>query len=645
MITSFLYKMDNEYYVFLLDNRKVNIQRNPDDLRFLQKMPSDIRKKLCFNEPYSIKSKVQYENLQLFLNYLDDNNNINDLSDMISNNFFDYFLLNSEFGIEKNYDENGKNSIIENINTASSYGKLVCEEYISKNLDYYLGFNEDQLRQISITSLYNIFFNNKRQLNDRNQEKAYQLIKSIVNNGNENKSFCILFNSLDGSKISSESLRESFDKRNERFNCMPNLANSFFDVIDKKISDIKSHNDESFVEQRNHFTDIINDLNQSITNAINNLGSNMNEFRREINNDIRHISQRVSDIETNIRNDISDIRQNIARIPTKFNNQNPLQVMSNDIARLFSKIDTFTRPINDIENIKIDLEKIPKKFDGHNPLRVISNNVTTLISEISNINTSINNFKNQNDQIQSDVDTLSDTIDFTKNDIISNVKEEMQRNIMFSHYLLQNEKKQIEFLYGKNSYTYLGLLSYFNFMYGNPFEYSDWEISGNSEIGYEDALKHLCEEDNSKSWRSKNEKDSYFQIYTGSKYSFKFDSIQYWHESTENQIKNFTLEKSNDGVNWIKEELKKNTEDRNSYGKFDSDDSYDSNDSATSNGFYKWFRFKNESLNSSNNYRICLERVELYGILKTSSQTIEKQSIRPAPSKRSRRKDQISLIE
>ena len=602
--------MDSEYYVFLLDNKKVKIQRNPDDLRFLLKMPSDIRKKLHFNEPYSIKSKVQYENLQLFLNYLDDNN-INHLSDMISNNFFDYFLLNSEFGIEINYDEIGKNSIIENINTTSSYGRLVCEDYISKNLDYYFDFNEVQLRQIPITSLYNIFFNNKRQLNDRNQEKAYQFIKNIIENGNENRSFCILFNSLDGSKISSESLRESFEKRNERFNCMPNLANSFFDEIDKKISDIKSHNNESFVEQRNYFINIINGLNESITDAINNLGSNMNEFQRKINEDIYHISQEVSYIKTNIGNDISDIKRKIEKIPTKFNDKNPLQVMSNDIAKIKSKINTFTNPINDIENIKINLEKIPTKLNDENPFQTISNDIIRIISKIDTFTNPINDIEN----IQSDVDSLSDTINLAKNDIINdiinNVKKEMQRNIMFSHYLLQNEKNQINFMYGNPKYIYIGLFSFFSFLCGNPFEYSDWEISGNSEVGYEDSLKHLCEEDNSKSWRSKDEKDSYFQIYIGSEYSFKFDTISYWHESTENIIDHFIIEKSNDGVNWIKEELNKITKERSTY--------YGKSNSNDSDGFYKWLRFKNAYLNSSNNHRICLKRIELYGTLKKGS--------------------------
>lgn len=34
---------------------------------------------------------------------------------------------------------------------------------------------------------------------------------------------------------------------------------------------------------------------------------------------------------------------------------------------------------------------------------------------------------------------------------------------------------------GNPCYTYLGLFSFFNFLFGNPFKYSDWIISGNSE--------------------------------------------------------------------------------------------------------------------------------------------------------------------
>ena len=230
--------MDNEHYVFILNNQEVLIQKNPYDLSFIKKMPVQINKSLIFNQPYLIQSKIQIKNLEMFLNYL---NNANvDLSEMRSNDFFEYYLLKTEFNVDdinedQNYTEILNESIINNINSTSSFGRIVCEDHISANLDYYINSYGDLLRKIPITSLYNIFVNPKRRL--VYHDDAYQfIINSLIDGNNNNKkSFCILLSTLDGTKMSADLLKDSFEKQNERFNYAPKIAPSFFDTIDKKI--------------------------------------------------------------------------------------------------------------------------------------------------------------------------------------------------------------------------------------------------------------------------------------------------------------------------------------------------------------------------------------------------------------------------
>lgn len=93
--------------------------------------------------------------------------------------------------------------------------------------------------KIKIQSLSLIFFNKNRILNDH--ERAYKFIID-----SSEKDFFVLLRSLDGSKLTIESLLESISKRNDHFGFYPEISTSVLDYIRSTIPNKFFFNDITF---------------------------------------------------------------------------------------------------------------------------------------------------------------------------------------------------------------------------------------------------------------------------------------------------------------------------------------------------------------------------------------------------------------
>ena len=119
-----------------------------------------------------------------------------------------------------------KLSILLNSINDENNDKSTIENFISQNLDYDLDKNFKYMYKI----LYNIFNNKNRVLN--NHDKAYQFLTSEKS---DEKLF-LLIETLDGTKMSESTLRESISKQKEHQNYIPKNSISNFEMIYQKVA-------------------------------------------------------------------------------------------------------------------------------------------------------------------------------------------------------------------------------------------------------------------------------------------------------------------------------------------------------------------------------------------------------------------------
>lgn len=204
-------------YQFILDNKVVFTI--PRDIKLLNKFPEDISNQLLNQEKYVVSHKVTEKNFISFLEFVikGDQPKVN------SKSIIDYIELCEVFKQRIDYieSENGQNIYKEAVmnclisNQNNNYNKGLHEEFISKHLDEFLDKHWNGMKQIKITSLYNIFFSNHRKLSD--EKVAYRF---ITENPKEIPLF-ILLPSLDGNNLGPEICEESIAKKNDRFGFIP----------------------------------------------------------------------------------------------------------------------------------------------------------------------------------------------------------------------------------------------------------------------------------------------------------------------------------------------------------------------------------------------------------------------------------------
>ena len=198
-------------FIFNLNDKEVSI---PLSLGELNKLPTCLQDQLFINGEYYVESMVTEQNLLDVLQYMIDESK--KLKPSIEN-VCDYKDLCDEFEINSDFisSENLKLSYLIKFKDKNTKDKSKYEEYISQNLDYFLKEKEDEMLKVPISSLRNIFFHEKRILED--EEMAYQFITK----GEE--SFCVLLKSLCYEKLSYKSRNESLEKVDERFGFIPKI--------------------------------------------------------------------------------------------------------------------------------------------------------------------------------------------------------------------------------------------------------------------------------------------------------------------------------------------------------------------------------------------------------------------------------------
>lgn len=210
----------SKIFTFIVENQE--IQRHLD-FDQLNRLPRNIRDLLFQKEKYIVESDVKTQIFNNFIdNFIDSSTNLN----VDAENIYQYRLLSDEFNFLKDeltnseYENAFKISILLNIQKAKNFDRTAIENYISQNLDFYLQNYANYMPEIPITSLYNIFYNKNRVLNDH--EKAYQFIVS-----NNDQNLFILIKSLDSTKLSESTLNESISKQDDHFGFIPSNSFSF----------------------------------------------------------------------------------------------------------------------------------------------------------------------------------------------------------------------------------------------------------------------------------------------------------------------------------------------------------------------------------------------------------------------------------
>lgn len=222
--------------VLKLDNDEFTI---PCSREILDKIPAnktDLYNELISNHEYLVKSKVRKSTFTSFQQFfISGQPPVLDIS-----NILEYHDLNEEFGILNKYfsSEESTQTIniayLKNDQKNSAIDTKSIEEKIAENLDKYLAKNPNEMSQIQFNSLYNIFFNSKRKLD--NQDEAYQF---IIQNGSQNSEFYSLIRSLDITKMDKYQ-RDSIFQHREHLGFLPMNHEAYILKLEKQIKDLKT---------------------------------------------------------------------------------------------------------------------------------------------------------------------------------------------------------------------------------------------------------------------------------------------------------------------------------------------------------------------------------------------------------------------
>lgn len=192
-------------YSLFLENQEFQIPKIQETIIAVSKNVAD---ELLIKEKYIVISRVSSKTFNDFLKFWQNKEMIPEID---ASNFAEYQQLNQEFGMLTEILSSKQDDPSFNIScliTNSQCDKHSIETSISRNLDQYLDEKyADQMYQIPIQSLYNIFYNKERILH--NYSNAYRFItKTLLSNNNENNQASDLFllaYSIDGNKLFDES--------------------------------------------------------------------------------------------------------------------------------------------------------------------------------------------------------------------------------------------------------------------------------------------------------------------------------------------------------------------------------------------------------------------------------------------------------
>lgn len=259
------------------------------------------------NHCYKIKSDVRTETLNNFLIYLKGG----PMPTIEESNYLEYMQLSNEFDFMKDklesdeFDHFLNISNLINLAIKTKENRPTIERLISLQLDECITNFPNELQNIEINTLFNIFNHPDRVLIDH--DKTYRFIIHLGETKDQN--YYAFLNLIDASKFNEEeNLRDSLLKRKERFGICPINIEHIITILEQKITDFEQNIHR--LEQRNHeleqnyqsLEQQNHDLEQNNHCLQSNLAQKENEIREKTQeneqstNKINIIEQKVSSI-------------------------------------------------------------------------------------------------------------------------------------------------------------------------------------------------------------------------------------------------------------------------------------------------------------------------------------------------------------
>ena len=503
------------------------------------------------------------------------------------------------------------NKLLEKLIKGKNKDQHFKEVHLSKNYNEFLLY-QDLIEKIEIAQHYRIL-----QMAIKNNDNiSYDSFASFLINQLENgkKDFSILMTLVDIRKIIKIAKLTNFDgspfkipddyilecictdkqATDKNFDSITTQIYSVFNTIKKQLSEI--------IDQRNTFQKALNDIKSDISDIQNKqdlLKSKISYVKKNIKSEISNINENIeskaSDINKNIKSEISNINKNIK-----------LEI-SNINENIKSK---FINKQEEINNGNKDF--VQKQISDAQ-----DKNKELLISTINDLKKTIQDIQtNSNNIILSNANENKKSIDLQIKDVKDNIPQSFHCS-SFSrigkvfNLLLFKENLPLKIDFDNNEN---GLFHTLDSKFGNPLENQLFEIYGNSEIGYEKQLKNCINSQYniSETCQSKDEENSYIKI-DFKKYSFRFKAISFNSGQYFNQniIGSFAIEGLNSGNSWNTIQTWNNED--NCF------DSLYGNMGSFSKESYRYIRIKMIGPNSSGNNRLCIQKLELFGILNESS--------------------------
>lgn len=244
-----------------LDNDECDVLCSPNI--FDRIANSDVKIQIINTHEYMFESKASQATVEQFFNYLDTGH----LPEINAQNFFEYQQLSNEFDAMKDYLTSDQFNQFRNITNIfnllsnPNQNNELAEKLISQNLDECIANNPIQLKNVKVTSLFNIFNNSDRVLNDH--DKAYHFIIDLASINQEYYSLLVCLDAIKFKNI--ENLRDSFMNKEDHFGYTPQNIDHFIIVLEQNISDLqhKNHNlqeQNQNLQQNNYYQQKYNNL-------------------------------------------------------------------------------------------------------------------------------------------------------------------------------------------------------------------------------------------------------------------------------------------------------------------------------------------------------------------------------------------------
>ena len=526
-------------YSFYANGQQYQFQAKRD---LFYKLGDRIFEELTNFDQYQVIAKISSQNFQDFLDFLLKKKGFPSLD---IDNFYDYLLLSNEFNNvlddylkRDEFSDICQKSMIKSVTSKEVSDKSLCEKHISEKLDVYLLLFEKEMSTVSFNSLYNIFTHEERKL--LNQENAYQFIKKIFNNTNDDqtkKSICILFETLDANQISAESFKESISLLKEHFNFSPKHDLSFLNSLTQKVNEMQQ---EIITQIKNYFDQKINnELSQ-----INDIKDNINQNNDQIQASVNGIQEEIQQITVKI-NELQNNTDNLSNGKEETNRN--LNSLSEQLTSIQDKIDS-NSAVN--EEIRNKVNNLPEKLTS------IQDKIDSNSAVNEEIRNKVNNLPENVNQIKSKIQHLPSNIDELKNSVVH--LPEKINDIQFNTAIINQNCKR-------------GIIDYLcEVSRGNLYENGTIEIETSKVC--DGSLKNLFDKSKDTWFRLDNQKGGYI-ILDFKDRRINFHKYYFSVPSTNTgtyygRPKSWSIEGSNDKIRWDLIDKKENDTSLHDYGKY-----------------------------------------------------------------------------